>query len=232
MNVAATDSTTAPGASTSTDFEAFVRNGITDIQNKLEGLESSLDFQAQRTTDLEQRMSPVEIHVKELQNKVETIETELRKAEEKDNKLERFSRRNNIRIVGIERVDNENLLTITAKIFEKHFGIKPSIERAHRDGRANNGNQHVLLKLLSYQDKRDIMRRRREVLKDESFFIIDDLTKKDLDEKRKYAKEAAEAYRRGERLHFAAGKWRSKNGLADFYTSRNNPASNAEPAAP
>ena len=225
-NAAATDSTT--GATASTDFEAFVRSGITDIRNKLESLELSIEFQSQRTSDLEQRMTPLEIHVKELQKKVDAMESKIKNSEEAENKLERFSRKNNIRIVGIKKESGENTLAIAAKVFEDFFHIQPRVERAHRDGASNTGHpQHILVKLLSYQDKRDIMARRRDVLKDQSFFITDDLTKKDLEEKRKYAKEAADAYCRGERLHFSAGKWRNKTGLANFYTSHINSSTNS-----
>ena len=87
------------------------------------------------------------------------------------------------------------------------------VERAHRDGRRfDDKPRHILFKLLSYRQKVDVMRRAREVLKDEAYFFVDDLTPSDLQEKQKHVKKVQELYQQGTKLRFFAGKWRGAGG--------------------
>nr|XP_054774699.1 uncharacterized protein LOC129282865 [Lytechinus pictus] len=58
------------------------------------------------------------------------------------------------------------------------------------------------------------MKKARNVLKNEKFFIIDDLTNADLQEKRKWAKQVQALYAQGTRMRFYAGKWRVRGGDA------------------
>ena len=73
--------------------------------------------------------------------------------------------------------------------------------------------RHILIKLLSYRDKVDIMKRAREATKDENYFFTDDLTKEDLQEKMKWSKYVQELYHKDTKLRFYAGKWRLLNGV-------------------
>ena len=87
-----------------------------------------------------------------------------------------------------------------------------AVEHAHRDGRAPHGRSpHILVKLLSYRDKIEIMKQAKSALKDTGYFILDDLTKADLTEKKKWSKQVKELYDQGKKLKFSAGKWR-RNG--------------------
>ena len=56
------------------------------------------------------------------------------------------------------------------------------------------------------------MRNRRQALQGENFFIVDDLTRVDLAEKKKWAPQVKVLYDRGTRLRFAGGKWRDSAG--------------------
>ena len=77
----------------------------------------------------------------------------------------------------------------------------------------------MLFKLLSYQDKRLIMSQKRLKLIEAPFYMTEDLTKQDRDQKRKWSTEVAQAFQAGNFLHFSAGKWRTRHGLllAYFY---------------
>ena len=67
------------------------------------------------------------------------------------------------------------------------------LERVHREGKIRHGARnlrpnrprHMLIKLLRYQDKVEIMKNRKKCLKDDNYYIVDDLTRKDLEEKQK-----------------------------------------------
>ena len=112
----------------------------------------------------------------------------------------------------------EDCIVIVEEKLRVHFGIQSKVERAHRDGKRVEGRpRHIIVKLLSYRDKVEVMKKARDVLKNERFFIIDDLTSADLQEKRKWSKQVQALYAAGTRMRFYAGKWRVRGGEAfDF----------------
>ena len=63
------------------------------------------------------------------------------------------------------------------------FGIPHVVlERAHRDGPKIDGKpQHLLIKLNCYQDKIKVLQQQRQVLSDDTFYCVEDLTKIDLE---------------------------------------------------
>lgn len=180
---------------------------------------------------IEKRMDDIEVQNKQRDEKIKILELkveELTKANKQHtdsiNVQERFSRRNNLRIVGFSTSDGENPLEIAKGVLEKVGIPNVSIERAHRDGRFQPTRpRHILVKLSFYQDKLTALKQQRSKLANESFFITDDLTKSDLAEKRKWSRQVSELYRAGTKLRFSAGKWRDSNGKQ--YDFREPPAS-------
>ena len=146
------------------------------------------------------------------------------------NNLERFSRRNNIRLVGYPESRGENTREIVDTIFAEKFEMEDvEIERVHRDGKIRRGPRnrgpdrprHILIKLLRYQDKIEIMKNRKECLKDDNYYIVEDLTTKDLEEKQKWSSRVKVLYQQGFYFRFVAGVWRDKKGnKAPFYDSK------------
>ncbi|XP_063970106.1 uncharacterized protein LOC129283319 [Lytechinus pictus] len=137
------------------------------------------------------------------------------------NKAERFSRRNNVRLVGKPETADEDCIGIVQNIISEKFGINPRIERAHRDGKPSTDPdhpRHILFKLLSFRDKVAIMKSARSTLANESYFVVDDLTKEDLAEKRRYSQEVKRLYQQGTKLKFTAGKWRHRDGTTFDFT--------------
>lgn len=136
------------------------------------------------------------------------------------NKQERFSRRNNLRIVGKDSSPNEDCLKIASEVFTK-VGVQDCVvERAHRDGRQmEHRSRHILVKVAHFQDKVSILKNARPALRSEDYYIIDDLTKADLMEKRKWLPKVNDLFRSGVRLHFSGGCWRAQGGKPYEFTS-------------
>ncbi|KAJ8020282.1 LINE-1 retrotransposable element ORF1 protein [Holothuria leucospilota] len=148
-----------------------------------------------------------------LDQKVVKLEEASKLHDQQINKQERFSRRNNVRIVGVDSSEGENCLQIAAQIFEEAGVSQYKIERAHRDGKFVEGrNRHILVKCSFFQDKILILRNARNALQSKPYFIIDDLTQVDLREKRKWSNKVQDLFRNGTRLHFSGGSWRDTSG--------------------
>ena len=114
-----------------------------------------------------------------MRDRITTIDKQLADHSERLNKLERFSRRNNIRVIGLPHNKDEDYLSLTKNLLRDKLNLNDvKIERAHRDGPKIPGKpQHLLFKLNCYQDKLDIRRRQRQASQGENFLCVDDLTK-------------------------------------------------------
>ncbi|KAJ8028602.1 hypothetical protein HOLleu_30892 [Holothuria leucospilota] len=95
------------------------------------------------------------------------------------NKHDRFSRKNNIRIVGFPTVPQETCFQIVKVVIVK-IGIPDcNLERGQK---INGRDSHTLVKLTYFQDKIFVMKNARKALINEGYYIVKDLTKIDLAE--------------------------------------------------
>ena len=178
----------------------------TELGKLIEFESKRIDELEKKNKSLEKRTGNMEKEMNELRGKVFNLEANM-------NKGERFSRRNNFRIVGIKENQNpgvqEDCVSIVETILRDKFGMEAKVGRAHRDGaKHDNRPRHILVKTLSYRDKTQVMKTARQMLQSAGFFIVDDLTKQDLEEKRKWAEKVKALYSSGTKLRFYAGKWR------------------------
>ena len=201
-------------------FEKMISSAVESFVDKLHQLEqnlgSSLEFERKRVDDLVESQNGMKIKLQTMEKEIAELQLEVQKNKMASNKSERFSRRNNIRMVGVPEPPQgtrEDPVAIVEEILHTKFNLNTKVERAHRDGRKVDGRpRHILLKFLSYREKVDVMRRAREALKDENYFITDDLTPADLEEKKKWSKQVQEMYKKGTKLRFFSGKWRQAGG--------------------
>ena len=78
---------------------------------------------------------------------------------EKINNHERFSRKNNICILGMRFSPNENCISKATEYQSNLLQRDAKIERAYRDGRAPSGkDRQILVKCSIYQDKCNILK--------------------------------------------------------------------------
>lgn len=183
------------------DVEALQIEAVSSLATKINGLKSrmvkefeSLQQEFSKTIDdLRQSVEEIKAENTALKQRCSSLENRLKILEDNRlshsqliNKNERFSRRNNIRIVGFTTQDGENCLEIAKKVLNE-VGIQDCrLERAHRDGRSvPNRDRHILVKLSYYQDKVTTFKHAREALSNNRYYIIDNLTKIDLAGERK-----------------------------------------------
>ena len=199
------------------DFTVTLEKIKRNIDRQLSKLEDHfnnaiLELRA-TVTELRDENTALNSKCSQLESRIVTLEKTVESHAHQINVQERFSRRNNVRIVGRQFNSSEDCLAIASEIFKEIEGKDRKIERAHRDGRVTPGKpRHILVKLAFYSDKVDIMKKAREALKDKPYFVVDDLTKIDLNEKRKWAPRVKDLFAAGIRLRFTGGKWRSADG--------------------
>ena len=83
--------------------------------------------------------------------------------------------------------EEEDCVASVHKLLQDLFDVSGSvIENAHRVGPAKEGRpRQMIARFHSRTTRRDIMSKAREKLQNTSYRIVDDLTAKDLDEKRR-----------------------------------------------
>ena len=197
-----------------------------DLETFKREITQTVEFQAEEISELQSQVQKLDEASSELKtycsnNSDQSVQNRKIISDISDhvNRVERATRRNNIRIIGYPETDHEDIKEIIRGVFSKFdFTTEVEIERAHRDGnRHGRRTRHILVKLLRYTDKVNILKSSRQTLRGESYRIVEDLTKMDLDEKLKW-KEVSELYREGQKLRFVGGLWRDRQGkAAPFY---------------
>ena len=100
--------------------------------------------------------------------------------------LEQYSRRNNIRIVGVPEANEEDTDELTTALVKRNLGIevnKTDICRSHRLGRKKPGqHRQIIVKFTRHNVKSTIMRKKK-ILREEgsNIEIQEDLTQGRLD---------------------------------------------------
>lgn len=132
---------------------------------------------------------------------------EIKQLNDQVQNLERKSREKNLRLVGYKENEREDCQRIVEQVLSVHLKMDPKmLEVAHRTGRRIIGKpRHIIFRVSTVQCKIDIMKSQRECLKDKQYYIADDLTKQDLETKKRLRPVIQEARNRGD-------KWTFKNG--------------------
>ncbi|KAJ8025888.1 LINE-1 retrotransposable element ORF1 protein [Holothuria leucospilota] len=174
-------------------FENVVTKTLKELQASIKKLDvdlgNAIEFQSQRIDDVEDKMAAIETECAQFRDKISALERDLATKDADINKMERMSRRNNLRVVGIPTSPNEDCEELLRTNVFSLFKEVPEVvvERCHRDGRGSrNRPPHILVRFLSHRSKTFFMRNRRAALKGQGFFIVYDLTKSDLHEKKKW----------------------------------------------
>ena len=174
---------------------------ITEISKACEFLASSVLAVETKVKALEDDSQIVTKKLEELQKKVLDYGDEM-------NKLERFSRRNNLRILGMAEERKEDTLEVVTNLLKEKFNFQEvELERAHRVGKPTPGRtRQIIFKLLRYTDKIAIHRSAKDALKGTNLRIVDDLTKADLDRKISLHPIMNQAYNDGKKVRFYDGR--------------------------
>ena len=122
-----------------------------------------------------------------LEGNVDSVEEIINKQNEKINDLERHSRKNNLPIIGVPYTKDKDCFKVSKTILNSVLNTDVSMDIAYRTGRyVPNKSKQIIAKLSSIEDKHNITKNLKRMLIWQTCYIVDDLTQKDLKEKRKW----------------------------------------------
>lgn len=124
------------------------------------------------------------------QDQVKGLELELTKKDERISELEtvisegldereQYSRRNNIRIFGIKESNGEDTDQLVVDLAEAKLNVvlsKDNIDRSHRVGKPGDKPRPIIVKFVSYAQRRAVFTRKK-LLKGSGVSVSEDLTK-------------------------------------------------------
>ena len=184
------------------DDNVMINERLDNIMRDVDDLKTSIQFTQLKTDENSNRIKDIDTKLKLVQKKNVFLKqqiSEIEKAKEKIIDLENRSRRNNIRIDSIRESEGETwndseekvkkLLKTVLKI-DRNIDI----ERAHRTGSKRNDRPRIIvLKLLNFKEKEDILSKAR-LLKGTGVFVNEDFAK-ETREKRKLLWEEVKKHR-------------------------------------
>lgn len=169
-------------------MEARIKKNLeTEIEKKMEKkLEQNLK---EKTTELNDRLDglvydnvQLREEVDKLKNSQSEYEIYTKEAIERSNRNEQYSRKNNVKIMGIEHPDDETEESLTERVTSILAAVaKVKVEETkimalHRIPGKSGMPKPVLLKLMNNSVKTSIMKKRKE-MKRAGFRLVDDVTK-------------------------------------------------------
>ena len=131
-------------------FERMISGAVDSFLGKLHQLEqnlgASLEFEHKRVNELVENQNGMKNQIKSMEKEIAELRQEVERNKMATNKSERFSRRNNVRVVGVPEAPQgtrEDPVAIVEEIFHSKFKVKTKVERAHRDGKKVDGLQGI-----------------------------------------------------------------------------------------
>ena len=137
-----------------------------------------------------------------LESKSQHIQDDLKR-------LERYSRKFNLRFVGIPECkapEPENCGKVVQDMIRNVLGFDVDIENAPPTGKMDeNKPRQIIVKFLRRPQRFQVLQRKKDVFKEHNIIVCEDLIPEDLQMRRKLTPYAKEAYAKGMKFRFVNG---------------------------
>ena len=210
-----------------------MRSEIRSLRSEVDELKESVKFTSAKYEELKEKSqkveSKLEVDMRAVYRQIEGLSENLRQGleviEDKNEYLENQSRRNNIRILGVEETEDEKSWDDTEKVvkdlLKKKLNIlgEVYIERAHRVGKKTKAGRHlgnasqsreqkprpIIAKISSWKVKENILREARRK-RPEDIMFLHDLSKRTLERRQELIPEMLEARKQGKIAYMVMDK--------------------------
>lgn len=178
-----------------------IKETQSSILNKIQTLEN-------RITVVENKTASADSAMDEFQSKVNGFAKTTDSISETVNRLDRLSKERQLRLINFPESKTENCVSVVHKLLYEKFDLDIPIESAYRMGKVMNGGKprHIVFKVARVSDKHDIFKMKRYALRNEDYYIVEDLTRADLAVKKQLQPEMDQLRSQGKRFKFRDGK--------------------------
>ncbi|PVD27368.1 hypothetical protein C0Q70_12525 [Pomacea canaliculata] len=189
-----------------------VKDQLSSVQDALSTLGSDISDLRTRTVHLEEEFDQVYGNFQETTCTVTDMEGRLREfmsfTNEKIDKLEAYSRKDNLKFYGIQESDRETFSTCAQKVVDVLHDTVPNkvwalsdIVRAHRVGpHQKDKPRAVIVRFTRWADKMEVLTKGRNKLHERGVKVSGDLTARQREILREHRSQGLHAYYVGDRL--------------------------------
>ena len=144
------------------------------MKNEMTSLRLETEVTRKEVLALRQELKQKDKELVDLRTNVQNLESQIES-------IELYSRRNSIRISGVEESDKEDILKETMTIFEEKMTLPTpiaasDIDRIHRVGQKGNKPRPILVKFSNYAARDKVMGNRKS-LEDTDIYLNEDVTR-------------------------------------------------------
>ena len=175
--------------------------GQAALEKRCEAIESLVDSKTQQSSDIirslnfesewinehDAELAGLKQVVKELRIKSQQDTSIINYLTSDMNGLQRYTHSFNVQILGMPEEKDENCVELVERLFVEHFDVpNGSIENSHRVGKSDAGKPRQMIAWFhSHATCRVVMVAARDTLASTGLRVINDLTQKDLETKRR-----------------------------------------------
>ena len=138
--------------------------------------------------DLQKEIGELRDLLQKREQRIETLEKRIEELERRQDESEQYSRRNSLRISGVDQNENEDVTEKVLSLFNNTMKLSPPvsmehIDRVHRVGPVKPGKSRPILVKFSMYRTRNSIFRAKKILKEvnqasnKNIYVNEDLTK-------------------------------------------------------
>ncbi|PIK48639.1 hypothetical protein BSL78_14491 [Apostichopus japonicus] len=165
----------------SQDFELKLQACIDRaLDKKLDKFLKQIEINSGKIHDIEVEAEKTSSELKAMQDEISELTDKLNNSTNQLNQLEQYSRRNCIRVFGVEEKPNENTDVLMMDLASQHLGLNlnpTDIDRSHRIGKKEPGKPRAIIVKFQNYKTRELCIKNRRKLKGTRLVIQEDLTK-------------------------------------------------------
>lgn len=200
-------------------FKSFVETITSDLTKRVDGLvqqvsdlKASLEYSQNDIDEHKYKLESMEYHLRDIGGDIYNMQGSIGYQRDKLEYIENQSRRNNIRVTGIEEEEGETWEKTEIKvkeIFKGKLDLDVDIERAHRVGKKStttSGQQStrpriIVCRIRDWKQKEEILRRARK-RKPKGLFVNEDIAAETLQKRKDQLPKLVEARKAGKIAYF------------------------------
>ena len=165
-----------------------------------------MDFESEKSQNNAKQIQELKFQLQQRESQLESAPYTISFMTSDLNSLERYTRSFNFRIPGLPESEGENCNDSVRQILKAKFDIEaPVTENAHRVGISRGDKPRQMIARFYSRATRDVISS-RERLRNTGLRLVDDLTQKDLEEKRRMKHLMDKLYSENKRPRFINGR--------------------------
>ncbi len=142
-----------------------IAKDITNVNKEVKDLRASLEFSQKSIDEIRKRLGAIEekqTKFSSLSQEVQTLKMQNRQLHEKLERLESYSRKNNLIITGLKESDGENPEQVVSQFLSTLVPGSVAVERCHRLGpsQRKGKSRPMIVRFQSYPDRKKVWEKR------------------------------------------------------------------------